>query len=207
MYRLIYERFLASQMAPAVYDTVAVSIQSGRFGWKANGRVLKFDGFLKLYEEGRDASMSAMTKRKKSRALPPVEEGQTLICEKITPAQHFTKPPAYFTEASLVKELEKRGIGRPSTYASIISVLKARNYVVVENKFFHPTEIGKVVCQTLVGNFPDLINVEFTAEMEKQLDQVAEGDRDWRGCCRRFLSAICPDLGNCVEVGGARRAR
>ncbi|TCP51835.1 DNA topoisomerase-1 [Tumebacillus sp. BK434] len=200
VYKLIYERFLASQMAPAVYDTVAVSIQSGRFGWKANGRTLKFDGFLKLYEEGRDSKHAGDDKVDEEPMLPPVEEGQKLICEKITPSQHFTKPPALFTEASLVKELEKRGIGRPSTYASIISVLKAREYVVVENKFFQPTEIGKVVCQTLVGNFPDLINVEFTADMEKQLDQVAEGDRDWRGMLQAFYDPFSRTLDGAMKT-------
>lgn len=187
LYKLIYERFMASQMAPAVYDTVTVQIQSGRFGWKANGRTLRFAGFLKLYEEGRDAKVVGDDKDDDGDAmLPPVEPGQRLLCEKIDPSQHFTKPPAPFSEASLVKELEKRGIGRPSTYASIISVLKQRDYVVVENKFFKPTDIGRAVCQTLVAHFPDLINVEFTAEMEKQLDQVAEGEREWRRVLHEF---------------------
>lgn len=187
LYKLIYERFLASQMAPAVYDTVTVSVQSGRFGWKANGRTLRFPGFLKLYEEGRDAKVAGEEQGDdKDELLPPVQPGQKLICEKIDPSQHFTKPPAPFSEASLVKELEKRGIGRPSTYASIISVLKMRDYVVVENKVFKATDIGRAVCQTLVAHFPDLINVEFTADMEKQLDQVAEGERDWRRLMHDF---------------------
>ncbi|MGZ4032737.1 MAG: type I DNA topoisomerase [Tumebacillaceae bacterium] len=187
LYKLIYERFLASQMAAVVYDTVTVSIQSGRFGWKANGRTLRFDGFLKLYEEGRDAKKAGDDKEDDQDVLlPPVEAGQRLLCEKVAQSQHFTKPPAYYSEASLVKELEKRGIGRPSTYASIISVLKARDYVFVENKWFHPTEIGRVVCQTLVAHFPDLINVVFTAEMEKQLDRIAEGEREWRQLLHDF---------------------
>lgn len=194
VYKLIYERFLASQMSAAIYDTVSVSIQSGRFDWKANGRTLIFDGFLKLYEEGRDSKHAGEEKADEEPMLPPVAEGQQLICEKITPSQHFTKPPANFTEASLVKELEKRGIGRPSTYASIISVLKARDYVTVENKNFYPTDIGKVVSQTLVENFPELINVEFTAEMEKQLDQVAEGERDWRGMLQTFYDPFSKAL-------------
>jgi DNA topoisomerase-1 len=199
LYKLIYERFLASQMAAAVYDTVSVSIQSGRFGWKANGRTLKFDGFLKLYEEGKDSKHAGDDKEDEEPMLPPVSEGQRLICEKIVPTQHFTKPPAYFTEASLVKELEKRGIGRPSTYASIISVLKARDYVTVEHQYFHPTDIGKVVCQTLVTHFPELINVEFTAEMEKQLDQVADGDRDWRGMLQAFYVPFAKTLESAMK--------
>lgn len=186
LYKLIYERFLASQMAAAVYDTVSVSIRSGRFGWKANGRTLKFDGFLKLYEEGRDPVKAGEKEDGADVMLPPVETGQRLQCVKIDPSQHFTKPPAFFTEASLVKELEKRGIGRPSTYASIISVLKARDYVVVENKFFHPTDLGRSVCGLLVQHFPGLINVEFTASMEKELDDVAEGGRNWRELLRQF---------------------
>lgn len=167
-------------MSAAIYDTVSVSIQSGRFDWKANWRTLIFDDFLKLCEGGRDSKHAGEEKEEEEPMLPTVAEGQPMICEKITPSQHFTKLPVNFTEASLVKDLEKRGIGRPSTYASIISVLKARDYVTVEYKNFYLTDIGKVVSQTLVENFPERINVEFTAEMEKQLDQVAEGERDWR---------------------------
>ena len=196
LYKLIYERFLASQMAPAVYDTVSVSIQSGRFGWKANGRTLRFDGFLKLYEEGRDAKKAGEAPEDDQDVLlPHVEPGQKLLCSKIDHTQHFTKPPAYFSEASLVKELEKRGIGRPSTYASIISVLKARDYVIVaDKKWFHPTDIGRAVCQMLVANFPDLINVEFTAEMEKQLDRIAEGQQNWRALLADFYGPFSVTL-------------
>jgi DNA topoisomerase-1 len=132
--------------------------------------------------------------------LPPMEAGQRLQCVKIEPNQHFTKPPAYFTEASLVKELEKRGIGRPSTYASIISVLKARDYVVVENKFFHPTELGRSVCRLLVTHFPELINVEFTAAMEQQLDDVADGERDWRELLRQFYEPFEQTLAKAMKT-------
>jgi DNA topoisomerase I len=194
LYKLIYERFLASQMAAAVYDTVSVSIRSGRIGWKANGRTLRFDGFLKLYEEGRDPAKAGEKENDEDVMLPPVEPGQRLLCKKIDPSQHFTKPPAFFTEASLVKELEKRGIGRPSTYASIISVLKARDYVFVENKSFHPTEVGRAVCHMLVAHFPNLINVEFTAQMEQQLDDVAEGGREWRELLETFYGPFAQTL-------------
>ncbi|HEU4962462.1 MAG TPA: type I DNA topoisomerase [Bacilli bacterium] len=195
LYKLIYERFMASQMSPAVYDTMTVAIEAGRLGFQSTGRALKFDGFLKVYEEGRDAKKAGEVERDEGDALlPPMEVGQRLLCGKIDPSQHFTKPPAWFSEASLVKELEKRGIGRPSTYASIISVLKARGYVVVESHQFHPTDVGRAVCHTLVEHFPDLINVEFTAEMEKQLDQVADGDRDWRELMRSFYEPFAVTL-------------
>jgi DNA topoisomerase-1 len=204
LYKLIYERFLASQMAAAEYDTVAVSIQSGRLGWKANGRTLRFDGFLKLYEEGRDAKkVGEQEQEEMDVTLPPLQEGQRLLLHQVDPSQHFTKPPAYYSEASLVKELEKRGIGRPSTYASIISVLKAREYVrVVEKKWFHPTDIGRAVCKVLVEHFPDLINVRFTAEMEKQLDQVAEGARDWRGVLHDFYEPFAVALEKALHSKG-----
>lgn len=200
LYKLIYERFLASQMSPAVYDTMTVSIEAGRFGFQSNGRALKFDGFLKLYEEGRDAKKAGDEEKDDGDTLlPPMEVGQRLFCEKIDPSQHFTKPPAWYSEASLVKELEKRGIGRPSTYASIISVLKMRGYVVVESNQFHPTDIGRAVCQTLVQHFPDLINVEFTADMEKQLDQVAEGDRNWRELMQAFYDPFARTLEQAMQ--------
>lgn len=202
LYKLIYERFLASQMAAAVYDTVSVSIQAGRFGWKANGRTLKFDGFLKLYEEGFDPKKAGGDTQEQDVTLPPVESGQRLLTRDIKPSQHFTKPPAYYTEASLVKELEKRGVGRPSTYASIISVLKAREYViVVDKKWFHPTDIGRAVCQMLIAHFPDLINVEFTAEMEKQLDHVAEGTREWRALLDDFYRPFAQTLELAMKTG------
>lgn len=202
LYKLIFERFIASQMAAAVYDTVTVDVTAGRFGWRANGRTLKFDGFLRLYEEGRDpAKAGDDDKGDGDVMLPPVEPGQTLLCQDVVPTQHFTKPPAYYTEASLVKELEKRGIGRPSTYASIISVLKAREYVVVvEKKWFHPTEIGRVVCRTLVEHFPDLINVTFTAQMEEELDRVAEGKREWRALMQDFYGPFSSTLETALKT-------
>ena len=163
---------MASQMAPAVFDTTTVDFDLGRFLFRATGSVMKFQGFLALYREAREEGQGKALEDEQ--ALPAMEQGENVPVVEITPSQHFTEPPPRFSEASLVKELEKLGIGRPSTYASIISVLVDRHYVKLEQKRFFPTETGETVVKVMVMQFPAIFNVGFTAEMEGELDKVEE---------------------------------
>ncbi len=167
LYTLIWERFIASQMAPAVYDTLTVEISAGRFGLRASGSVLKFAGYLAVYGDSREEA-------EKDAILPEVAEGQELKLQKLQPKQHFTEPPPRYTEASLVKMLEEKGIGRPSTYAPIIETIQERGYVLKAEKKFAPTELGFVVVDLLKEHFPDIVDVDFTAEMEDCLDGIAD---------------------------------
>ncbi len=167
LYTLVWERFVASQMAPAVYDTLTVEIAAGRFGLRATGSVLKFPGYLAVYGDSRDEA-------EKDALLPEVQEGQELKLQKLLPKQHFTEPPPRYTEASLVKVLEEKGIGRPSTYAPIIETIQERGYVVKAEKAFQPTDLGFVVVDLLKEHFPDIVDVDFTAEMENRLDDIAD---------------------------------
>jgi DNA topoisomerase-1 len=181
LYELIWKRFMASQMAPAVFDTTTVDFDipaGGRqYLFRATGSVIKFDGFLKLYREAReDTDGKAL---EDEQALPPLELDERVPVTAITPTQHFTEPPPRFSEASLVKELERLGIGRPSTYASIISVLADRRYVSLEQRRFFPTPLGETVEKVMVKKFPDVFNVGFTAQMEEELDKIAEGEIGW----------------------------
>ncbi|MCR4398378.1 MAG: type I DNA topoisomerase [Firmicutes bacterium] len=174
LYRLIWERFAASQMSPAVYDTVTVDITGGPHVFRATGSILRFPGFTEVYVEGMDEE-----EKDGEEALPDLVEGEALDLVVLKGKQHFTQPPPRFTEAMLVKTLEERGIGRPSTYAPIIETIQERGYVVREKKRFKPTPLGTTVVALLRRHFPDIIDVDFTAEMEKALDQVEQGRRDW----------------------------
>jgi DNA topoisomerase-1 len=167
LYALIWERFVASQMAPAVYDTLTVEIAAGRFGLRASGSILKFPGYLAVYGDSREEA-------EKDALLPEVAEGQELKLQKLQPKQHFTEPLPRYTEASLVKVLEEKGIGRPSTYAPIIETIQERGYVLKAEKKFQPTELGFVVVDLLKEHFPDIVDADFTAEMEDRLDGIAD---------------------------------
>ncbi|MFN9424971.1 type I DNA topoisomerase [Gemmatimonas sp.] len=181
LYQLIWQRFMASQMAPAVFDTTtvdfAIPTQGRAYLFRATGSVVKFQGFLALYREAREEGDSKALEDEQ--ALPFLEQGERVPVKAITPTQHFTEPPPRFSEASLVKELERLGIGRPSTYASIISVLAERRYVLLEQRRFFPTALGETVEKVMVKKFPDLFDVNFTAKMELELDKIADGETGW----------------------------
>ena len=184
LYTLIWQRFIASQMAPAVFDSVSADIKARNYTFRANGQTLKFDGYLKVYP----------TKFEET-TLPDLEEKDNLNLVELKSLQHFTEPPARYTEASLVKTLEKYGIGRPSTYAPIISTIQARNYVTEnEQKRFVPSEMGILVNDVLVENFPEIVDVDFTAKMEKDLDSVAEGKDEWSKTCKDFYTPFAKNL-------------
>lgn len=172
LYKLIWERFIASQMANALLDTVAAEIKAENCTFKASGFTVKFDGFTVLYEESKSND-------EKSSALPPIEIGDKLKLQELTPNQHFTQPPARFTEASLIKTLEENGIGRPSTYAPTITTILARGYVEREAKALKPTALGEVTTTLMEQQFSNIVNVDFTANMEKKLDAVEEGNEDY----------------------------
>jgi DNA topoisomerase I len=187
LYHLIWSRFVASQMRPAIFDVTTADIAAGEYGLRASGSVLKFDGFLKVYTEDRPTTAAGSDEEAdQNRALPPLHAGQVLRVLEVKPEQHFTQPPPRYTEASLVAELEKRGIGRPSTYATILSVIQDRDYVETKERKFYPTELGRLVSDLLVEHFPDVMDVEFTAAMENLLDQIEEGKRPWVGVLRDF---------------------
>ncbi|BBW96699.1 type I DNA topoisomerase [Geobacillus icigianus] len=174
LYKLIWERFIASQMAAAVLDTMSVELENNGVMFRANGSKVKFPGFMKVYIEGSDDQTE-----EQDRLLPNLEEGETVKSEAIEPKQHFTQPPPRYTEARLVKTLEELGIGRPSTYAPTLDTIQKRNYVVLENKRFIPTELGEIVVELMLEFFPEIIDVEFTAKMEKELDEIEEGKVGW----------------------------
>lgn len=197
LYRLIYERFIASQMASAVYDTVAVDIAAGEYGFKANGSRIKFSGFMKVYVEGNDENLE-----EKDVLLPALEEGEELRLIELFPEQHFTEPPARYTEASLVKALEERGIGRPSTYAPTITTILDRHYIEREKKTLYPTELGRIVDGLLRENFKDIVDVEFTAQMEEKLDEVAEGKIKWKKVIEDFYGPFAKNLSEVEEKIG-----
>jgi DNA topoisomerase-1 len=191
LYELIWLRFVAGQMAPAVYDTTTADFDiAGRSGsaylFRATGSVVKFDGFTRLYQEAREEGDHRTLDD--LAPLPRLEKGDACTLHDIIAEQHFTQPPPRFTEASLVKELERLGIGRPSTYAQIISTLADREYTSLEQKRFHPTSLGEVVANVLVRVFPDLFNVDFTSGMEAELDRIEEGEVDWRKALTDFYS-------------------
>lgn len=182
LYRLIYNRFLASQMATAVYDTINVDIDVDKYNFKASGQTLKFKGFMTLYVEGNDNEQED----EDNTSIPSLSIGQEVIKRKLESKQSFTEPPARYTEASLVKELEAKGIGRPSTYSPIITTILERRYVEKEKKQLVPTELGEVVNKLLTENFEDIINVEFTAKIEDEFDEVASGKEEWKQVLRDF---------------------
>src|SRR5918996_3681081 len=192
LYRLIWQRFVASQMTPAVFDQTTIDIQAGRFIFRATGSVQKFDGFLKIYQEGRDEKTEDDDEAERS--LPLVEKGETLKLNSVTPDQHFTEPPPRYTEATLVKALEEKGIGRPSTYAAIMTTIQDREYVERVEGRFHPTGLGTTVNDVLVAGFADLFNETYTARMEEELDEIEEGKLGWTEALREFYGKFAKDL-------------
>lgn len=199
LYKLIWERFVASQMAPAVLDTVTVDIQAAAHTFRASGSTIKFPGFMAVYIEGRDDEKA----EEEEGLLPDLEEGQRLNRQSLEPRQHFTQPPPRYSEAMLVRALEERGIGRPSTYAPIIETIQQRGYVVKEDKRFVPTELGALVVELLKEYFPNVIDVEFTAAMEERLDGVEEGQTDWRELLSTFYQPFAATLKEAEEkIGG-----
>ncbi len=191
IYLLIWRRFIASQMNPAIYDTVSADIETDQnMVLRATGSVIKFKGYLAAYEEKKDTS--SVDDDDNEKLLPPLIAHSPLDLIKIDSTQSFTKAPPRFTEASLVKELERLGIGRPSTYASIMNKIQSREYTEKEAHALKPTELGKVICQMLEENFPPIMDVTFTAQMEEELEQVAEHNKDWKGILREFWHNFIP---------------
>jgi len=190
LYELIWRRFVASQMTPAQFDQTEIEIEANETLFKAVGTVMKFDGFLKLYREGRDDAPPEDDKR----PLPEVEEGERLQVEEIVPEQKFTQPPPRYTEATLVKALEEKGIGRPSTYAQILSVITSRDYVNKEERRFVPTETGEVVTELLVLHFGGIFAYDYTAKLEKGLDEIESGKEDWVHTLKEFYKGFSKEL-------------
>ncbi len=193
LYRLVWERFLASQMLPAVYDTVSADIEAGPALFRAQGSTLRFQGFMAIYVESRDESAAA-AEEDADVVVPPLEVGDALALLGLDPKQHFTQPPPRYTEASLVKTLEERGIGRPSTYATILSTIQQREYVHREKGTLFPTELGIQVTDLLLPFFPEIMDVEFTAQLEEELDRIEDGDAPWVETVRDFYKRFAQDL-------------
>ncbi len=189
LYKLIWSRFLASQMANAVYDTVSIDTECAGHLFRSSHQSIRFPGFIAVYEEGKDEEGEAV-----GSPLPDLQEGDRALCTKIDKAQHFTQPPARYTEASLVKAMEEKGVGRPSTYASIVSTIQDREYVVKEDKRLMPTALGEVVTGLMMERFRDIIDVEFTANMEQKLDDVEAGKRNWRAVLAEFYGGFRTEL-------------
>ncbi len=181
LYKLVYNRFIASQMSAAIYDTLAVKIFADGYNLRANGQTIKFKGFMTLYVETAD-----IEEKEEFEKIPELVEKQELKKEKLESKQSFTEPPPRYTEASLVKTLEEKGIGRPSTYSPTITTILARHYIEKIQKQLHPTELGRIVNKLLVENFPDVLNVKFTADMEEKFDKIAEGKEEWKKVIRDF---------------------
>jgi len=196
LYSLIWERFVASQMAPAILDQTTVDIAAGEYTFRATGSIVKFAGFTRVYEEGKDedAKNAAPTNGKGRVRLPELHQHDALDRRAIEPKQHFTEPPPRFTEATLVKALEENGIGRPSTYSTIVDTIQARGYVTQEDRRFKPTDIGIAVNDLLAEHFKEIVDLKFTAGMEGDLDKVAEGHADWVGVLREFYTPFAHDL-------------
>lgn len=189
LYKLIWERFAASQMSPALYDTMQVTIDANGHTFKASGSNVKFKGYMTVYTE------STEEKEKKDKMLPDLQENQEVTLKSFDEKQHFTQPPARFSDATLIKELEENGIGRPSTYAPTISTIVSRGYVVRNKRQLIPTELGFVTTEIMKNNFSDIVDVEFTAEMEEELDEVEEGHRQWK----ELLSEFYPPFEKTLE--------
>jgi DNA topoisomerase I len=192
LYQLIWQRFMASQMAPAVFDTTTVDFDLGTYLFRSTGSVIKFAGFLSLYRETREEGDGRALEDEQ--ALPMLDRGERVPVWEITPTQHFTEPPPRFSEASLVKELERLGIGRPSTYASIISTLVDRRYAQLEQRRFFPSALGESVEKVMVRQFPDVFNVGFTSAMEDQLDKIEDGQRGWQRVLSDFYKPFAKTL-------------
>ncbi len=188
-YKLIWERFVASQMKPAVYETATVDIEAGEYGFRESGSKLVFKGYMSVYVEGNDEGTT-----EKDNILPPLKSGDSLTLVKLKNEQHFTQPPQRYTEASLIKVMEEKGIGRPSTYAPTITTITARGYVGRDKKQLVPTELGTVVTDILVEHFPDIAGAEFTAEMEERLDKIESGSIDWVKIMEDFYGPFAQNL-------------
>ncbi|MDD5945816.1 MAG: type I DNA topoisomerase [Clostridia bacterium] len=191
LYRLIWERFVSSQMAPALYETMAVSIEAGGYVFKINTSAIKFKGFLEVYNRVEETENIAK--------FPKISENCALKLDRIVPEQHFTQPPARYTDASLIKTLEELGIGRPSTYAPILATIITRNYVAKEKKAIFPTELGEIVNDIMKEYFPEIVNIGFTAEMENELDKIEVGSEEWKKPIREFYPMFSDQLDNAME--------
>jgi len=189
LYKLIWERFIASLMANCVQDTCQLDIAAGRCLFKASGYTVAFDGFTVLYEEGKDDSED-----EDNAALPPLDEGDTLTLRKLDANQHFTQPPARYTEATLIKTMEENGIGRPSTFATTVGTILAREYVEREGKSLKPTPLGEITTHLMREKFPEVVDVEFTANMEQELDEVETGKNDWVSTLDAFYQGFAKTL-------------
>jgi DNA topoisomerase I len=190
LYTMIWERFVASQMSAALFDQTVVEVSARDYRFRATGTIMRFPGFTRVYDEAKDEEQSG----KGRVTLPELNEGEGLNCRGLEPKQHFTEPPPRFTEAALVKALEENGIGRPSTYSTIVETIQARGYVTQQERKFMPTEIGVAVNDLLVEHFPKIVNLDFTARMEGDLDRVADGQEDWIGLLRRFYGPFESEL-------------
>ncbi len=199
LYKLIWERFIASQMAAAVLNTVSIDIEAGDYLFKASGFTVRFDGFTKLYE------VSASPEEEKSSIPKRAEKDDVLRLRSLHPNQHFTQPPARFTEASLIKALEENGIGRPSTYAPIITTILARNYVERDGKALKPTPLGTVIVDLVKEHFSNIVDVEFTAKMEKDLDKIEAGKIDWQNMIKKFFDDFIKELETAQQSQGAEK--
>ena len=200
LYRLIWQRFVASQMAAAIFDQTTIDIAAGRFTFRATGSVQKFDGFLKVYQEAPETKRAEeMDDSEEERSLPAVTQGETLKLNSITPEQHFTEPPPRYSEATLVKALEEKGIGRPSTYAAIMTTIQDREYVEKIESRFHPTPLGMTVNDLLLESFDDIFNATYTARMEEELDEIEDGKLDWRAALHGFYGKFSKDLEHAAE--------
>ena len=188
LYKLIWERFIASLMADQIQNTCQVDITAGEYLFKASGYTVKFEGHTALYVEGKDE------KDDDNKPLPVIKQGDTLYCREIAGNQHFTQPPARYTEATLIKTMEENGIGRPSTYAPTVSTVLARDYVEREGKSIKPTNLGEVVTNLMEKQFPEIVDLDFTAHMEKQLDGVENGKADWVGVLDDFYVGFAQSL-------------
>lgn len=191
LYKLIWERFVSSQMAPAVYESMAVSIEAGEYIFRINASAIKFKGFLEVYNRVEETENIAK--------FPKITENCALKLESIVPEQHFTQPPARYTDASLIKTMEELGIGRPSTYAPILATIITRNYVAKEKKAIFPTELGEIVNDIMKEYFPEIVNIRFTAEMEDELDKVEDGSDEWKQAIREFYPMFKFQLENAME--------
>lgn len=198
LYSLIWQRFVASQMAPAVLDVTTVNITAGDYTFRATGSIVRFPGFTAVYTEGRDEVSTEEEESKQ--VLPELSQGELLRLLELLPRQHFTEPPPRYSEATLVKSLEELGIGRPSTYATIIDTIQERGYVVLEAKRFKPTDLGFTVTDLLVKHFPEIMDAQFTAGVESKLDDVEEGDQDWVRLLTEFYEPFDKQLGQAMET-------
>jgi DNA topoisomerase-1 len=197
LYDLIWRQFVACQMVPAEYLSTTVLVEAGEFELKIRGRIMQFDGYA--------AVLPPMSRKEEDASLPDYQVGETLQRIKTEGVQHFTKPPPRYGEASLVRELEKRGIGRPSTYAAIISTIQDRGYVTLQNKRFHAERIGELVTERLIEQFENLLDYGFTAQMEEELDEIAEGDAEWRGVLNEFYGDFAGKLSVAQQAEGGMR--